>query len=124
LGAKKRVLVIEDDEAIRRLLQDLLVEAGYEVDLAKSGNEGLARVGQLRPDVILLDKLMPDGDGPTFANAYAKTPGPRAPIIAVGAGDSFEWAAEIGAAAVVQKPFDIDELLDVVRAQLPAGRGA
>lgn len=114
----KRVLVVDDDAAIRHLLQDVLVEAGYEVHLASSGNQGLAKVKDVRPDVILLDWLMPDGDGTMFATAYAKMPGPRAPIVGVCASrDAAQWGARIGAAAMVLKPFDVDELIQTVQVQ-------
>ncbi len=114
MGGGKKVLVVDDDDAIRRLLHELLADAGYEVEFARSGNEALARAARIRPDVILLDNLMPDGDGTMFATAYGKTPEPRAPIVACAANNATEWGAKIGAAASVQKPFDIDHLLETV----------
>ncbi len=124
MSGGKKVLVVDDDDAIRRLLHELLADAGYEVEFAHSGNAALARVAQIRPDVILLDNLMPDGDGTMFATAYAKTPAPRAPIVACAANNATEWGERIGAAASVQKPFDIDHLLETVERQAARRTGS
>lgn len=115
----KRILLVEDDAAIRQLVSDLLAGEGYDVTAAASGAEGLERAGHLQPDLILLDKLMPQGDGTHFATEYRKRSGGPAPIVALcAAREGPEWAASIGAAAFVVKPFDIDALLGVVREQL------
>ena len=112
---------MEDDDAIRVLIQDLLENAGYAVSTARTGTEGLERVGEARPDVILLDKLMPQGDGTLFAREYRRRPGPHAPIVALCAShDAEEWSRSIDAAAIVVKPFDIGHLLAAVSAQLRA----
>ena len=121
---EQRVLIIDDDEAIRQLLVDLLTESGYQTDEARNGREGLERARQRPPDVILLDQLMPGADGTSFAAAYARTPPPRAPIIALCASrDGAEWASSIGAAALVTKPFDIDDLLAAIASVPAAGAG-
>jgi CheY-like chemotaxis protein len=92
------------------------------VHQARSGNEGLARATEVRPHLILLDKLMPDGDGTAFAREYRARKGPHAPIVALSAAaDAAEWAAHIGAVAYVGKPLDIDDLLGVVSAELAKG---
>lgn len=122
MGGARRILVVEDDAAIRQLVTELLSESGYHVTTAATGREGLERAAAAQPDLILLDKLMPDGDGTAFAVGYGKTAGPRAPIVALcAARDGPEWADEIGAATYVVKPFDIDTLLDVVREQIDRG---
>lgn len=119
MGGEKHILVVEDDAAIRQLVTELLTESGYRVTAAANGHEGLERAAAAPPDLILLDKLMPDSDGTTFATGYAKTAGPRAPIVALcAAHDGPAWAAQIGAASYLIKPFDIETLLDVVREQL------
>lgn len=115
----KRILLVEDDPAIRQLVTDLLADAGYEVTAASTGREGIDRATVVRPDLILLDKLMPQGDGSWFAAEYARIGGRRAPIIALcAAREGPEWARSIGAAAFVLKPFDIDALLGTIREQL------
>jgi CheY-like chemotaxis protein len=119
-----RILVVEDDDAIRALLLDLLRDAGYTPSEARNGREGLERVAHDDPDLILLDKLMPVVDGTAFAQQYHAQPGSHAPIVALCAiREAAEWSAQIGAVAVVTKPFNIDDLLATVRAKLPkAGR--
>ncbi|MBU6424387.1 MAG: response regulator transcription factor [Chloroflexota bacterium] len=119
-GGSPRVLVVDDDDAIRQLLVDLLSDAGYRVDEAHGGHDALDKARNGHPDVILLDKLMPDGDGTAFATAYAGSPGPHAPIVGLcAARDGEAWSSEIGAAAYVVKPFDIQHLLSVVAEQVP-----
>ena len=120
---QRRILVIEDDEAIRTLVREVLLDAGFDVSDARSGNDGLVRVGTVRPDLILLDKLMPDGDGTAFAGAYHARKGPHAPIVALSAAaDASEWAAHIGASAYLAKPLDIENLVTVVKAELAKKR--
>lgn len=119
MGGGKRILLVEDDAAIRQLVTDLLAESGYQVLAATNGREGLDRVAAWRPDLILLDKLMPEADGTMFAAGYRKMRGRRAPIIGLCASrDGPEWADAIGAATHIVKPFDIDTLLAAVEEQL------
>ncbi len=116
---KRRVLVVEDDDAIRQLVADLLSEAGYEVETATGGREALERADDARPDLILLDRVMPDGDGTEFALAYAKRRGRRARIVALCATHDAEgWARSIGAVGLIVKPFDIDDLLATVASHI------
>ena len=115
--------MVEDDDAIRTLIHEVLVEGGFDVHEARSGNDALARVAQVRPQAILLDKLMPDGDGTAFAQAYHARKGPHAPIVALSAAaDAADWAARIGAAAYVAKPLEIDDLLAAVEGALAKTR--
>jgi len=119
----RRLLVIEDDEAIRTLVREVLLDGGFDVQEARSGNDALARIAAIKPDLILLDKLMPDGDGTAFARDYHARKGPHAPIVALSAAaDAGEWAAQIGASAYLGKPLDIDDLLAVVKAELAKKR--
>jgi CheY-like chemotaxis protein len=59
----KRILVVDDEEAIRLLYQEELGEAGYKVDLAADGSEALRRIEQVRPDLMTIDLRMPGMDG-------------------------------------------------------------
>ena len=113
--AGTRVLVVDDDDSIRQVVSLALADEGYLVDAASDGEAALQLVRQRRPDLILLDMRMPVMDGNEFAQAYRGLPGPHAPIIAfVAAFDAAEHGEAIGAAAVLEKPFDLDELLAVV----------
>ena len=60
---KDRILIIDDDILLARLVNLYLTRAGFEVFVAHSGREGLQEVGQLRPDLIVLDIMMPEMDG-------------------------------------------------------------
>ena len=119
-GRAGRVLVVDDDPDICALVTEVLRDAGLIVASAKEGREALAEAGRMRPDVILLDKLMPGMGGTEFASVYRAT-GEATPIIAFcAARDAAEWAAAIGAVAYIGKPFDVKDLERLVVAQLPA----
>jgi CheY-like chemotaxis protein len=63
LKGRKKILVVEDDESQRILYRDELTEAGYEVTLAANGREALNRLQEAKPDLIILDIVMPVMDG-------------------------------------------------------------
>lgn len=120
MGCTARVLVVDDDEAIRDLLSYLLAEEGFEVTVAVHGAEALRQVEQSPPHVILLDMRMPVMDGWQFASAYRQRAGPHAPIICMTAAhDVAQRAAQIGAQGVLAKPFDIDTLLTMLADYVP-----
>ena len=87
-GPSCRVLVVEDDDDTRELMRELLLKAGWTVDLAVNGREGLARVGQNRPALILLDLMMPEMDGFDFAvNLRKRSDWRDIPVVVVTAKD-------------------------------------
>jgi two-component system, chemotaxis family, chemotaxis protein CheY len=109
------VLVVEDDEVISMTVASLLREEGYAVVTAANGQAALECIARERPCLILLDMEMPVMDGWSFAAAYRQTPGPHAPILMLTAAhDAHHRAAEILADGVIDKPFDIDDLLQQV----------
>ena len=117
LLVRPRVLVVEDDETIRRLVTLLLLDDGWDVVTAPDGKVGLERAAEYPPDVILLDMDMPVVNGWQFADSYRAAPGPHAPIVVFTAGGRAVAAGEaVGAAEVVEKPFDAQRLCEVVRA--------
>jgi two-component system, chemotaxis family, chemotaxis protein CheY len=110
------VLVVEDDQPTRELLRTVLEEAGYAVREAADGAAALKAIRAAPPALVLLDLHLPRTDGWAFASDYRWEPGPRAPIVIVTADvDAEAYAAALGAAAHLVKPFDLDELLVVVR---------
>ena len=116
-SARPRVLLVEDDETIRRLVTLLLLDDGFDVVTAPDGKVGLTRAAEYPPDVILLDMDMPVVNGWQFADAYRATPGPHAPIVVFTASGRSATASEaVGAAATVDKPFDAQRLSEIVRA--------
>ena len=113
-GLSGSVLIVDDEADIRRLVREVLREAGLNVIVAGNGEEALQLLTDLRPRLILLDKLMPVMDGTEFAAAYRERRD-RAPIIALcAARDAAEWAASIGAVDHIGKPFDVEQLISTV----------
>jgi two-component system chemotaxis response regulator CheY len=114
------ILVVDDDDTIAMTLESFLVEEGYKVMVAHNGKEALERAEASSPAVILLDMKMPVMDGWAFASAYRQQDGPHAPIIVMTAAhDSRQRASEIAADGFIPKPFDLDELLALMRRYLP-----
>jgi len=110
-----RVLVVEDDDSIRELVDLVLSSQGYEVLTASDGAAALQVLGTVQADLVLLDMRMPVMDGWEFARRYRARPAPHAPIVVVTAArDAAQRAAEIDANGYLGKPFDMAELLAMV----------
>lgn len=108
------ILIVDDDAAILETISDILSEEGYQVEHAAGGLQGLAMAEQLQPALILLDMRMPQIDGWQFAQAL-RANGMLTPIVVMTAAqDAARWAEEIAAAAVLAKPFDLADLLEIV----------
>jgi CheY-like chemotaxis protein len=106
------VLVVDDDPDILEAICDIVAAEGYRVGRARNGLEALERVGESRPDIILLDLMMPVMDGLTFAAALRDRYGDhRIPIVVISADGNPARAASVGAQGYLAKPFDIDTLL-------------
>lgn len=115
VARRKQIMIVDDDQEIREMLEITLAEEGYDVLSASDGAAALALLEHHRPNLILLDMRMPVMDGWGFARAYALHPGPRAPILVMTAAvDANLWAREVGACASVAKPFDLNRLLDSI----------
>jgi two-component system, chemotaxis family, chemotaxis protein CheY len=121
--ATERILVVDDDESIRQIVRMCLSDEGYDVREASNGQAALDTLEGSPPDLILLDLRMPVMDGWEFARLYADTPEPHAPIVAfVAALNAEQECADLPAAAILNKPFDLEDLLSAVRTQLPLAR--
>jgi two-component system chemotaxis response regulator CheY len=109
----KRVLVVDDDASIRELLATALEDDGYEVVPATNGEDALSVVERWRPDVIVLDLMMPVMDGWTFAKRLRERH--EIPIVVLSAAnDLARHAKTVGATDGIAKPFDLDQLLPIV----------
>lgn len=121
LEAGPTVLVIDDDEAVRSSLEMLLEAYGYEVVLARDGRQGLAAFRANEPDAVLVDLMMPVQDG-IETIALIRGEWPEAHIVAMSGGagignwDGLKVALEVGADHAIEKPFEADELLEILRA--------
>ncbi len=124
MGDPPRVLILEDEPHIVLSLEFLLRRAGYDTAAAGDGEEGLAMVRRLRPDVVLLDIMLPKRNGYEVCQAIKATPDLRStPVIMLSArGQEVEVlkGLELGAARYVTKPFGNAEILEAIRAVLDA----
>jgi two-component system, OmpR family, response regulator MprA len=114
LPSGKLILVVDDEKAIRELLCRVLAIAGYEVEAAADGYEALERVSTRRPDLILLDLMMPVLDGWTVLDRLRDTTDPP-PVVVVSAYLDRGRAVAAGASGYIDKPFRSAELLDACR---------
>ena len=115
----QKILVIDDDLHIRRLLYGTLTRAAYEVIEAKTGREALERAADASPDAILLDLGLPDRDGLELVPILLRQA--QVPLLVVSARESTDdkvAALDLGADDYVTKPFDGEELLARLRAAL------
>jgi two-component system OmpR family response regulator len=110
------VLVVDDELTLRDLLHDVLVEAGFRVHCADSGRRALKMLDRFRPDVILVDLMMPDMDGWTFARACRSADRASAPgiIVMSAAADAQIAAGVLDVEGWIQKPFDLEQLVELV----------
>jgi CheY-like chemotaxis protein len=111
----KRVLVVDDDENIRRVLVEALTDEGYEVREAGEGQTALEHLAAWTPSVIILDLMMPIMDGWQFRERqltldYAKD----IPVIILTALRNRADLRILGAAAVIAKPFSLKQVLRAV----------
>jgi DNA-binding response OmpR family regulator len=110
-----RVLVVDDEPMVRDTLGQVLSDEGYVVDLAVDGETALERVHATRPDAILLDLMMPGMNGRQFLQALRDEPAyASVPVMIMTAVHGLEISATLGASEVVEKPFNVDELLNKV----------
>ncbi len=115
------VLVIEDDESIRRLLELALRDEGYATATAANASLALDLLPHLHPDLILLDLRMPVMGGAAFLDAYRAMPVRHAPVVLLTAARESETLPLLPLVdAVLPKPFDIDELLRLVAERVSA----
>ena len=114
------VLVVEDDDSIREMIQLTLASADHLSVGAANGDEALRLLERLSPDMILLDLRMPVVDGIEFMRGYREMDG-RAPVVLLTAGRDMADARELGAAGLIEKPFDVEALIATVE-QVARGR--
>ncbi len=114
-----RILVIDDETQIRKMLKIALKSVGYDVTEADSVQSGLAALVRQQPDLLILDLGLPDGDGMALLaelRTFSKIP---VIVLSVRSGDCDKvQALDVGAQDYVSKPFSVEELLARVRAQL------
>ena len=105
------MLVVDDDPDIRELLSSALGDEGFEVAPAANGEEALAVISTFRPDVIVLDLMMPVMDGWQFATELRARDEDIPIVLLSAARDLRMHAKNLSAAEIIEKPFDLSELL-------------
>ena len=121
-GRPERVLVVEDDEDTRKMLVSAIAEEGFEAIPALDGPHALRTALAVEPSAIVLDLMLPGRDGAEFAREYHEQSHRDPPIVVVSARHDAEVVAKrIGARAVLPKPFDIDQLVALLRTSMRQG---
>ena len=117
-----RILVVDDDDAIRRLVATILTREHYEVDTASGGREALEMIAKTSYDVVLLDLMMPDVNGRDVLKRLALRDPQIKCVVIMSAASRFyvSGAMTPNVYATVSKPFELDALLDAVSGCLAA----
>jgi DNA-binding response OmpR family regulator len=113
-----RLLLVDDDPSIRALYSQTLSRAGFDVETARNGKEGLEVVQVFKPDLVILDLIMPEQEGiETILQLQAQHP--SVPILAIsgalGASEYLHVANLLGARRTLAKPIKSEQLLEAVR---------
>ena len=112
----RSILVVDDDNAIRTMLESLLEEEGYKVVLAGNGQEALVQARQQRPSLVLLDLMMPVMNGWQFLEEVHNNPDlDDLPVLLLSASREVARTAQQSAVkAFLPKPFELDKLLEYI----------
>jgi DNA-binding response OmpR family regulator len=117
------VLVVEDDASVRQTIRWALEDAGLIVRLARDGMEGLDQARREQPGLVVLDVGLPRLSGDGFAENLRQLYGASVPILVITAdGRAADKAQRMNAFAFIQKPFNVDDLVAVVRRGLAHGQ--
>ena len=117
---RRRILLVDDDADFRSMLKTALELAGYPVNSARNGKEAQSIQRSAPADILITDIFMPESDGFEVIEAFRRD-FPQTRIIAISGGtrvmktDYLATAGLIGVDAALQKPFDVEELLDLLR---------
>jgi len=120
------VLVVDDEDQLRQLIREILEQAGYQVTEARDGKEAVLQYRLAPADVVIMDILMPEQDGLETTSTLRRE-FPNVKIIAItgssemiGILSFLDVAKMLGAHRTLQKPFEMQTLLDTVQAELQA----
>jgi DNA-binding response OmpR family regulator len=114
---RKRILLVDDDQEIIDSMQIALEAKGYEVSVARNGNEGLAKIDCENPDLVILDMMMPERSGILVLERLRRTQPVPTRVIMVTANEGNRhkaYAETLGVDDYLRKPFAIDHLLESV----------
>jgi CheY-like chemotaxis protein len=122
MSVRQTILVVEDDENLRRLFRTALALSGYDVVEAGDGLEALQRIDHSPPDLVILDLLLPGLSGIAVQQEIAAQAVTRQIPVVVITGSTLEPAPDVDVACFLRKPISPDELVDTVRRCLAAAR--
>lgn len=113
---KKKVLIVDDDKDIVSIVKTILSGRGWDIMAAYSGREALEAVTSRKPDIILLDIMMPEMNGIEVLKRLKKIDADARIIMITAFGDveSYLDSMELGAYEYINKPFETDELLEMI----------
>jgi CheY-like chemotaxis protein len=115
------ILVVDDEFSVAEVVEAILVDAGHEVVIASNGQQGLERAAERRPDLVLLDFMMPIMSGPAMLEAMRNNPVLRdVPAVVMSSLPERTVSQSAGGmyVAFLRKPFKIRSVVDVVDAML------
>ncbi len=119
--AVRHILVVDDEIGIRELLRDILMDEGYQVNLAENASQARELRQKQRPDLVLLDIWMPDCDGISLLKEWSNTGLLTMPVVMMSGHGTIDTAVEatrIGAFDFLEKPIALQKLLNTVNAAL------
>lgn len=123
MNTQPTILVVDDEDPTRHMLIDALADEGYETIGAANGHAAIALVLQRRPDLILLDLMMPELEGGATVRALQAVPDlATIPVVLMTVCQGRETRID-GVTAFLPKPFDLEHLMAVIERILPSSTG-
>ena len=117
----KKILLVDDDLGISSIIKDMLEAADYKVEICDNGREAMKAILAYKPDLLLLDVMLPGLDGYTLATKISEGEGTRdLPVIVISGLEPSEamFRGFSQVAAFIHKPFNTEELLELIRKTL------
>ena len=119
MAGRREILVVDDDEDTRLVLQDLLELNGFAVRTSPDAHRAVEAAKAAPPSLMLIDYFMPDADGAWLVQQLRQAGLGQVPVIlTTGSNEGREQAERLGVRSM-EKPFDVNRLLDLVRALVP-----
>ena len=118
MNGRARVLVVDDELGVAMVITEMLLGEGYDVRHTANGHDAVRLVTEWLPDAVVLDLTLPGIDGVEVARRVRGLPDERAahvPVVVItGSHGGLGVAADFGAAAAIQKPFTLEQVIDAV----------
>jgi len=111
----KMILVVEDNALLANLIAEVLQEEGYNVKVASDGHEGLQKLSEVKPDLVITDLMMPRVSGEEFCNTIQANPRfSSIPVVMMTSRDEHSIHAKCKYNAFLAKPFELNHLVGLV----------